>query len=371
MKLKSFIAALLLTVSGYQCVWAQHGMQVWQNGILNLYYLNMLDSIQFVDRIKVWHDGKLEQFFVDKVDSISFVKIVTRIVLAPKKCTMWTGWSRDVLATALPVSADIRDVTWASTNPDVAMISGNGRYGRITAVGLGNAIITATATDGSGVKGECQVTVIAVPQYLDCPDVYHPHAIDLGLPSGTKWACCNIGALVPESYGYYYAWGETNIKSVYDFDNYQWRIYNDKDKSWEYGFIGVDIAGTEYDVATMTYPNTPWRMPTREQWHELFDLGYEEKELNGVRGCIFKGKNGGQIFLPAAGKRVDDRLEHAGQGCHYRSSVIDPKYSSWTGEFMGYTDPHGETINLYSSWGYCDIAYQYEGWSVRAVCKYP
>ena len=49
-----------------------------------------------------------------------------------------------------------------------------------------------------------------------CPDANHPHMIDLGLPSGTKWACCNVGASTPEGYGNYYAWGETQPKSVYD-----------------------------------------------------------------------------------------------------------------------------------------------------------
>ena len=53
-----------------------------------------------------------------------------------------------------------------------------------------------------------------------CPDANHPHAIDLGLPSGTKWACCNVGASAPEQYGGYYAWGETHEKSVYNWDTY-------------------------------------------------------------------------------------------------------------------------------------------------------
>ena len=51
--------------------------------------------------------------------------------------------------------------------------------------------------------------------YKTCPDDKHPHMIDLGLPSGTKWACCNVGADTPESYGSYYAWGETEEKDVF------------------------------------------------------------------------------------------------------------------------------------------------------------
>lgn len=56
--------------------------------------------------------------------------------------------------------------------------------------------------------------------YTTCPDDHHPHLIDLGLPSGTKWACCNVGANTPEGYGNYYAWGETQTKDEYNWSNY-------------------------------------------------------------------------------------------------------------------------------------------------------
>ena len=57
--------------------------------------------------------------------------------------------------------------------------------------------------------------------YLSCPDNHHPHLINLGLPSGTLWACCNVGATTPEGSGGYYAWGETEEKSEgYDWKNY-------------------------------------------------------------------------------------------------------------------------------------------------------
>ena len=53
-----------------------------------------------------------------------------------------------------------------------------------------------------------------------CPDDNHQHAIDLGLPSGTKWACCNVGTNTPEGYGGYYARGETEEKEIYDWTTY-------------------------------------------------------------------------------------------------------------------------------------------------------
>ena len=66
-----------------------------------------------------------------------------------------------------------------------------------------------------------------------CPDDRHPHAIDLGLPSGTKWACCNVGADNPEGYGGYYAWGETEEKEAYNEVSYQYCTgENPNDYGW-------------------------------------------------------------------------------------------------------------------------------------------
>lgn len=83
-----------------------------------------------------------------------------------------------------------------------------------------------------------------------CPDENHPHMIDLGLPSGTKWACCNVGASNPEDYGNYYAWGETQPKSVYNSVTYLYCTGQDIDgdgwidKNLSFVNIGSDIAGT-------------------------------------------------------------------------------------------------------------------------------
>ena len=91
--------------------------------------------------------------------------------------------------------------------------------------------------------------------YLKCPDNRHPHLIDLGLPSGTKWACCNLGADKPEAYGGYYAWGEIEEKTFYNEVTYQYSTGEDTDgdgwydKNRSYKNLGSDIASTQYDVA--------------------------------------------------------------------------------------------------------------------------
>lgn len=137
---------------------------------------------------------------------------------------------------------------------------------------------------------------------LTCPDKNHPHAIDLGLPSGTKWACCSVDASAPEDYGGYYAWGETETKSVYSPETYKFYLGRDSYTQYPiYENIGNDIAGTEYDVAYKKCGVT-WRMPSKEQIEELQNNCSSARfGLNNVRGVIAIGTNGAKLFFPLSG----------------------------------------------------------------------
>ena len=170
-----------------------------------------------------------------------------------------------------------------------------------------NLIIVKGISEGythlwvSNTKNGTLIRHYYVRVYLYCPDDNHPHMIDLGLPSGTKWACCNVGASIPEGYGGYYAWGETEEKAWNNWDNYDhctlthnpWKlIIND---------LGEDIAGTQYDVAHVKWGES-WVMPNNNQIKELIDnCKFEWTKLNGVKGCRFTGLNSCRIFMPAAG----------------------------------------------------------------------
>ena len=144
--------------------------------------------------------------------------------------------------------------------------------------------------------------------------------IDLGLPSGTKWACCNVGANKPEAYGDYYAWGETQTKSTYNRLTY--KHYNGTEESCRN--LGSDIAGTQYDVAHVKWGGS-WVMPSEAQQDELRNNCTSEwTTKNGVNGRIFRGKNGNSIFLPAAGYRSLDKLSFSGSVCNYWSSTQSP-----------------------------------------------
>ena len=154
---------------------------------------------------------------------------------------------------------------------------------------------------------------------VTCPDNNHPHMIDLGLPSGTLWSCCNVGASAPEEYGDYFAWGETRTKAVYSWDTYSYGNSSDRVK-----YIGSDIAGTEYDAATANW-GAPWRMPTKEQCKELKDhCKFEWTTMNNVEGCKFTGPSEGTIFLPAGGFcwRGDGHADYAGSDGHSWSSTL-------------------------------------------------
>ena len=140
-----------------------------------------------------------------------------------------------------------------------------------------------------------------------CPDGNHPHMIDLGLPSGTKWACCNVGASAPEEYGGYYAWGEVSEKQHYNYDTYQ---YAHQDGG--YINIGTHISGTQYDVSYNIWGN-PWCMPSVQAFEEL--IGYcncQFAVINDINGIKFVGTNGNSIFFPYAGFK--NNLEHSTLG---------------------------------------------------------
>lgn len=187
-------------------------------------------------------------------------------------------------------------------------------------------------------------------QKLSCPDGNHPHMIDLGLPSGTKWACCNLGASTPEQSGNYYRWGET--KPFKEGDTGATYPYMDVD-------IGNNIAGTKYDAATANW-GALWRMPTENQMMELMDnCTYKWTTLNGVKGAKVTGRKGGTIFFPASGYRnfSSGSLNFVGShGCYWSAS---PNSSN-----------AGHYLYFFSSYWYCyNNLYRAYGFPVRAVAE--
>ena len=221
---------------------------------------------------------------------------------------------------ALSVEGALVDLILSSTSPlslrvggrkNISIIAGNGNYtvqssddgvatasveGEtviIKAISEGPATITITDTK-TGQSATIEVTVKAKSDTADspsCPDNNHPHWIDLGLPSGTQWRCCNEGASTPEAYGDHYIFGQVSTA------------------------------------------------PTVNQFDELIRKTTSVwTQLNGVNGRMFTGPNGDAIFLPAAGGDWRDDLY--GEGGWYWSSTpyyddfaydlyFDSRYLDW------------------------------------------
>ena len=135
--------------------------------------------------------------------------------------------------------------------------------------------------------------------------------VDLGLPSGLKWATCNVGACSPEQYGDHYAWGELNTSKFYDEEYCEaWGLEMDD--------ISDDSA---YDVARSKW-GSGWRMPTHSEFKELIDkCKWEWVVLVGKNGYMVTGPNGNSIFLPAAGYRYESELIGRGKISRYWSST--------------------------------------------------
>ena len=166
--------------------------------------------------------------------------------------------------------------------------------------------------------------------------------VDLGLPSGTLWATCNVGANVPEAYGDYFAWGETQFKDYYDWGNYLYcngssNTLTKYCNNSSYGYNGFTdnlfILLPEDDAATINW-GSDWRMPTKEEWEEL----YQHTTMiwttqNGINGLRFTGSTGNSIFLPAAGHHNDGYLSSEGSYGHYHSSSLNKEYPNGTRDF--------------------------------------
>ena len=192
--------------------------------------------------------------------------------------------------------------------------------------------------------------------------------IDLGLPSGLLWASCNVGATAPEEYGDYFAWGETEPKSVCVGTNY--RYYNDENQLTKYCYDSAYGYNGFTDTLTVLEPNDDAatvnmgegaRTPTPSECQELLDHTTSKWVIyKGMKGRVFIGGNGNSIFLPAAGMRnLDENIYPTGIicGCYWTNSLCTALNTpaSWY-----YT-------TLMAVWFYIDSAYYGSGAASRPI----
>lgn len=198
---------------------------------------------------------------------------------------------------------------------------------------------------------------------------YNGHDYILGLPSGTMWATCNVGAENPEDCGDYFAWGETQPKAVYTDSNYVYSLggYDDFTKYCtkpEFGYNGftdnLKTLEPSDDAATVNW-GEGWRTPTINEWIELLTkCSYSWTTRNGVNGCLFTARNGNSIFLPVRGRIGDDK-----------SSIEDGMGNYWSSSLNKGMPIYAKGFQFIIDFDDCDIYDDFSrcaGYSVRPVC---
>lgn len=220
--------------------------------------------------------------------------------------------------------------------------------------------------NGDGVVDVADIsTIIDIMAGKISPTPANLKSVNLGLPSGTLWANMNIGATSPEDFGSYFAWGETDGKTSYGWDNYKWcngsqTTMTKYCTTTEYGIIDGNKQLDLNDDAAHAAWGGNWRMPTSDDFIELLDNTTNEwTSQNGVTGRKFTGTNGNSIFLPAAGYYLGSNLANAkNMGCYWSSSLQE-------------SEPYSAGI-LYLAYNTADsdyAFYRYVGQTVRPVYK--
>ena len=259
-------------------------------------------------------------------------------------------------------------VTVVSSNEVMGTVKGEGNYpagAKINIMATPNTGFYFQQWNDGNTDNPRTITVTGDATYTAIFD-YCIDYVDLGLPSGTKWATCNVGATKPEEYGDYFAWGETEPKTTYNWSTYKWCNGNDNTQtkyntSSEYGTVDNKTVLELADDAARANWGGAWRMPTDAEWTELREnctwTWTSDYNGTGVAGRIVTSKtNGNSIFLPAAGCFGGDGLYDAGYYGDYRSSSL-------------YTDNPNDAWSVVFCSNYVDMydCGRYYGQSVRPV----
>lgn len=172
--------------------------------------------------------------------------------------------------------------------------------------------------------------------------------VDLGLPSGTKWATSNIGAKVPESAGSYFAWGEIS-ESNYTEAECETCNLSVADLT-KHEIIKSLRLTADYDAATYNM-GIGWQTPTKQQYEELktnCTWIWQDKPS----GYKIVAKNGKSIFLPTTGYMSDGRnLNYANQGFYWTSEVESGSSKNAIG--LGFSSNEYNIKSYYRDGGRC------------------
>lgn len=259
------------------------------------------------------------------------------------------------------MSGNVREMTSRSLDNGKIIVCGGDWTSDAKSCNVKQSVFdtSGTASETIGIR----LVLAAVPQ---------PEAVDLGLPSGTKWANMNVGASKPEDYGLYFAWGETVGYSSdtgdghrFVWGNYKWCNGSGKTltkycTTSDYGTVDNKTSLDLEDDAAYVNWGDKWRMPTITEIQELLDNTTSEwTTQNGVYGRKFTSKsNGNAVFLPAAGYRYGSSVVFQASDGYYWSSSLSESgqdFAHYLSFGSGSQGTYGED--------------RYYGYSVRPVLR--
>ncbi len=313
------------------------------------YIYGEVDSVQMLVRLTA-NPNNNEYGMVSGSGNYELGSEVT-ITATPNENYYLEGWSdcdsKELVRTIKLTSSDTTFTANFAKKPYLTVKTNNSNYGTVSGSSgyyMPGEEVTITATPNSGayfvewndgntdnprtvtVNEDITYTATFAEVLNGTENGYE--WVGLGLPSGTKWATCNVGATTPEGYGNYYAWGETEPKTTYDWSTYKWcngssSTLTKYNTSSDYGTVdNKTVLEPEDDAAAVNWGGA-WRMPTDAEWTELrTNCTWTWTTLNGKNGYEVKSKiNGNSIFLPAAGCRLDDLGGAGSYGLYWSSSL--------------------------------------------------
>jgi hypothetical protein len=268
------------------------------------------------------------------------------------------GKSHVIKVKSFPIRGDIngdREVNIADINSVIDIILGSD---------VSDYVHSRADVNSDGEVNIADINVIIDIILKGQPAVNTKEWVDLGLPSGTLWATCNVGANSPEEYGDYFAWGETFSKDYYDWTTYKW-CNGSMDGITKYSYGSYNIYFIDFkselepedDVAYVQW-GPSWRMPTKAQQDELREhCTWTWTTQNGVNGYLVIGPNGNSIFLPVAGNSCEELPCNAESGGFYWSRTLNIEVNQVA--YFLYFDSENVRLSCHN---------RSIGFPVRAVC---
>lgn len=327
------------------------------------------DKIEYINYYKFW--GVCVRGVVSKSISDVIVEnkpkhetetiLATSVSISQSTYAMKTGEAVALTATVSPDDASDKSVVWYSNKPGVVSVNSNGV---VTANGVGTAVVTVIANGGSGLSASCTITVTKAAPESGGDGIDHEY-VDLGLPSGTLWATCNVGATYPAEAGNYYAWGETTTKSSYNWSTYFDALDSEGGSFKKYSLGGKTTLDPEDDVAYVAW-GSDWRMPTKTEIQELIDN--TNISTDGNTYVLTSQINSKKIVFPQSGYYDETSFVNATSKASRISHIWSKTLNEIFSDSAYILDmSKNEATSPFISQKYITSLYRYKGLPVRAV----